>query len=115
MTWVVHRDSSVRDFCFQLVEGKDSNICMIEEFTLSGMDRVKNGDSIYGTLNMSQLFYIQASFNYVNIVAPKHGKNVWKSWWYFVDHNINKALGEAAIFLKGNETYEVQDGNRNAV
>ena len=109
MTWVVHRDSGVRDFCFQLAEGAEDNLCLLEEFTMSGMDRVKDGDTIYGTLNMSQLFYIKANFSYVNVVAPKHGKNVWKAWSYYIDHNISKDLGQAAIYLKSCDTYEVQD------
>ena len=116
MIWIVHTDSRVQDFVADLLEDQEGSKTFVDNLTMNNLKRIKDGDSVYGTLQISQMLMATSDFSYFNIVPPKPDKSNWKAWHYEVRHfdedtasnDIPEA--KAAIFEVGNEEYERDSG-----
>lgn len=130
MIYVIHTDSRVRDFVADMLDTNkvEGNRTMLDSASIYDIKRIKDGDTVYGTLQMSQLLLPDVSFTYYNIVPPKQGKDTWKAWKYKVvgfkyeedaedstiTHNKDSeaskdvANAQAGIFLMGHEEFQVE-------
>lgn len=121
MTWIVHTDSRVRDFVADLIEDNEGSRTFIDSLSIYDLKRIKDGDVVYGTLQIGQMLVASANFDYYNIVPPKPDKNNWKAWHYRVrkfnpeleaEASQDESASTGAIFLIDNEEYEIGEDER---
>lgn len=113
MIWIVHRDKKIKDFISKLLYGDDSTkdesktICDY----LSHEDKlhIQDGDKIYGSLYMSELFALNANVRYYNITPPKGQRKNHIVWEYKVVKHTEEQEGESSVTQIGSYDVEISE------
>ena len=115
MTYVVHQDHRVRDFVSEMLKDSEGDRTFTDYLSSKDIKRLKDGDQVYGTLQVSQMFSCEANIEYYNIVPPKQERKIWKVWHYTIRRyasslpSTDVPEAQAAIFLIDNDEFEVED------
>ena len=111
MIHIAHKDRRIREFCKDIVADVDESKTITDKLSLADLRRVKDGDTVYGSLFMSEIFLPDAEFTYINIIPPRPPKQKdWKGWEY----RTCKVEGNKAIVLIEEKTYEIKEETDNA-
>ena len=112
MIWVIHKDRRIKDFVADLLDNDEStrneSKTFAAYFSAGDKERIKDGDSIYGSLFLSSLFSLKVNFHYVNIVPPKNKDMGWIAWRYEIRHDLDDCI--TALLFKGSDQYDVKPG-----
>ena len=111
MIYIAHKDRRIREFCKDIVAGIDESKTITDKLSLMDLKRVNDGDTVYGSLFMSEILLPDAEFTYINIIPPRPPKQKdWKGWEY----KTCKVDGNKAIVLIDENIYDIKEETDNA-
>ena len=86
MIWVITKDRKVKNFIGNYLasndETKDMSKTYCEYISYDDKERIEDGDVIYGSLHMGEVFSINADIEYFNVIVPKRERKEWLLWHY---------------------------------
>ena len=105
MIYIANKSYRIMEFCKSIVAESDESRTITDKLSLNDFRRIKDGDTLYGSAFMSELFLPDADFMYINVVPPRSRDKDWKGFRY----QIKKVDGHKAIIFLDSEIYEIKE------
>ena len=113
MIWIVHRDKKIKDFIMKMLyaddETRDQSKTICEHLSNEDKEHIADGDTIYGSLYMSELFAIDANINYLNVTPPRGKRLDYILWEYKKVIHTEEQEGECSVVMIGSHDVEIKE------